>query len=196
MRSLIASTIVTLAFSLSTGASAFAQKADMLKASPAPTPAKAATAAVTASLADTTKSKTEKKAEKKAEQKTDKLEKKAENAENKADQAQRQADNAVMKAETKKDKAVKAADKAAGEVTAPVAAMDDAGIATAIKEKLASLPSLKDTKIDVVVKGGVATLTGNVKNAGLKGVATNAAKRIAGVKQVDNQIVAEKGIKK
>lgn len=185
MRSLIVTAIATLAF----GASAFAQKADMLKSSPAPTPAKVATAAVEASAKDTSKTK-------KAEKKAEKLEKQADKAEKKADQAQMKADNAAMKADSKTEKAEKAADKAAGKTTAPAAAMDDASITTALKEKLASLPSLKDAKIDAVVKGGVATLTGNVKMPGLKGVATNAAKRIAGVKQVDNQIVVEKGMKK
>jgi osmotically-inducible protein OsmY len=161
-------------------------QAGMMSSSPTLNPAKTATTTVKASAnADTTKSKTEKKAEKKAE----KLEKQA-------DKAQMEADKATLKAEAKADRAEKAADKAAGKASAPATAMDDASVATAVKEKLASLPSLKDAKIDVVVKGGVATLTGNVKAAGLKGVATNAAKRIAGVKQVDNQIVAEKGIKK
>ena len=43
-----------------------------------------------------------------------------------------------------------------------------------------------------MVSGGVATLKGKVDKAGLKGVATNAAKKIAGVKKVDNQIEVEK----
>lgn len=69
---------------------------------------------------------------------------------------------------------------------------DDASVAAAVKEKIGSMPSLKDAKIDVSVSGGVATLTGMVKNGGLKGVATNAAKRVAGVKSVSNKIEIEK----
>jgi osmotically-inducible protein OsmY len=101
-----------------------------------------------------------------------------------------------QKTEKKGEKKAEKSEPQAEKAAAPVTALDDASVAKAVQEKLASLPSLKDTKINVVVKGGVATLTGTVKNAGLKGVATNAAKRIAGVKQVDNQIVAEKGIGK
>jgi osmotically-inducible protein OsmY len=70
-------------------------------------------------------------------------------------------------------------------------AFDDASIEKAVSDKLASLPSLKDTKITVKVSGGTVMLTGTVAKPGLKGVATNAAKRIAGVKKVDNQITVE-----
>jgi osmotically-inducible protein OsmY len=87
-------------------------------------------------------------------------------------------------------KEVKTEAKTAAKTAA--AAPDDASIAKAIKDKFASLPSLKDKGIDVVVSGGVATLRGKVDKAGLKGVATNAAKKIAGVKKVDNQIEVEK----
>ncbi len=188
-RSFLAIGLIVLFALALTSTSLFAQGAGMMSSSPTMNPAKTATTTVKASAADTTKSK-------KAEKKAEKLEKQADKAEQKADKAQMQADKAVLKAEAKTERAEKAADKAAGKATTPAAAMDDAGIASAVKAKLASLPSLKDAKIDVVVKGGVATLTGNVKAAGIKGVATRAAKSIAGVKQVDNQIVAEKGIGK
>ncbi len=92
-----------------------------------------------------------------------------------------------VKTEAKAEaKAIKSDAKAA------VSAMDDAGITKAVKEKLASLPSLKDKNIDAMVSGGVATLKGKVDKPGLKGVATNAVKKIPGVKKVDNQIEVEK----
>jgi hypothetical protein len=72
---------------------------------------------------------------------------------------------------------------------------DDASVATAVKEKIASMPSLKDAKIDATVKDGVVTLTGSVKAPGLKGVATNAAKRVKGVKSVTNNITIDKPAK-
>jgi len=84
------------------------------------------------------------------------------------------------------------AKEAKSDAKSAAGAMDDASITKAVKEKLASLPSLKDKNIDVMVSGGVATLKGKVDKAGLKGVATNAAKKIAGVKKVDNQIEVEK----
>jgi len=91
-----------------------------------------------------------------------------------------------------KAEAKTAAKEAKSDAKAAASAMDDASITKAVKEKLASLPSLKDKNIDVMVSGGVATLKGKVDKAGLKGVATNAAKKIAGVKKVDNQIEVEK----
>src|SRR5438128_7119127 len=54
---------------------------------------------------------------------------------------------------------------------------DDAGIQKCISEKLAAAPSLKSQGFTVSVSGGVATLTGNAKNAGSKGSATMIAKR-------------------
>lgn len=183
MRSFLATTLTALVL---TG-SAFAQNTGMMSSSPTMSPAKTATTTVKASAtADTAK---KSKVEAKAEKKADKLEKQA-------DKAQMQADKAQLKAEAKAERAEKASEKAAGKPSTAAAPVDDASVTSAIKAKLASLPSLKEAKIDVIVKSGVATLTGSVKNAGLKGVATNAAKRIDGVKQVDNQIVAEKGIKK
>lgn len=91
-----------------------------------------------------------------------------------------------------KAEAKTAAKEVKSDAKSTAGAMDDASITKAVKEKLASLPSLKDKNIDVMVSGGVATLKGKVDKAGLKGVATNAAKKIAGVKKVDNQIEVEK----
>jgi hypothetical protein len=72
---------------------------------------------------------------------------------------------------------------------------DDAALTAAVKEKLAAVPSLKGSAIGVTVSNGVATLTGTLKNAGLKGVATNMAKKVKGVTSVNNQITVEKGKK-
>ncbi|MFY8000827.1 MAG: BON domain-containing protein [Candidatus Kapaibacteriota bacterium] len=98
------------------------------------------------------------------------------------------------KAEVKevKAEAKAAAKEVKSDAKVAVASMDDASVTKAVKEKLASLPSLKDKNIDVMVSGGVATLKGTVDKPGLKGVATNAAKKIPGVKKVDNQIEVEK----
>jgi osmotically-inducible protein OsmY len=69
---------------------------------------------------------------------------------------------------------------------------DDASIAAAVKAKLAKTPSLKNATLDASSKDGVVTLTGGpLKTGGLKGVATNVAKSVKGVKKVDNQITVE-----
>ncbi|MBL7991918.1 MAG: BON domain-containing protein [Candidatus Kapabacteria bacterium] len=99
---------------------------------------------------------------------------------------------ANQEAKATKKEAKETAKEVKSEAKSAAGAMDDASITKAVKEKLASLPSLKDKNIDVMVSGGVATLKGKVDKAGLKGVATNAAKKIAGVKKVDNQIEVEK----
>lgn len=75
----------------------------------------------------------------------------------------------------------------------PAAPVDDAAVTAAVKDKLSKTPSLKDAAINVETKGGVVTLTGTVKTVGLKGVATNSAKRVKGVKSVTNQLAIEKG---
>jgi len=71
------------------------------------------------------------------------------------------------------------------------APVDDASISAAVKDKLSKTKSLKDAGIDAATKDGVVTLTGKVKTGGLKGVATNVAKSVKGVKKVDNQITVE-----
>ena len=68
----------------------------------------------------------------------------------------------------------------------------DDQITAAVKDKLAKTNSLKTFKIDVATSSGVVTLTGKVKNGGLKGVATNQAKRASPcVKKVDNKCEVE-----
>ncbi len=85
----------------------------------------------------------------------------------------------------------KAAPAKAAPAKAAPAPMDDASITTAVKDKLSKTPSLKNTSINVSTSNGVVTLTGVAKTGGLKGVATNAAKRVKGVKKVDNQMTVE-----
>ena len=69
--------------------------------------------------------------------------------------------------------------------------MTDDQITAAVKAKLAATASLKDATINVATAAGVVTLTGKVKNGGLKGVATLQAKRVACVKKVDNKCEVE-----
>jgi osmotically-inducible protein OsmY len=64
---------------------------------------------------------------------------------------------------------------------------DDAEIQTCINGKFAASPSLKTQNFSASVASGVATLTGNAKNAGSKGAATNIAKG-CGAKSVVNNI--------
>lgn len=101
-------------------------------------------------------------------------------------------DAAKQDAKEVKKEAKETAKETKSDAKAAVSAMDDASITKAVKEKLASLPSLKDKNIEAMVSGGVATLKGKVDKPGLKGVATNAVKKIPGVKKVDNQIEVEK----
>ncbi|HKY04384.1 MAG TPA: BON domain-containing protein [Blastocatellia bacterium] len=80
---------------------------------------------------------------------------------------------------------------------APVdcAAVDDSGITTGVKERLAKSPALKDAGITVETKDGVVTLKGHVKTGGLKGVATRITRRVDCVKKVDNQLSVDQGAK-
>ena len=82
-----------------------------------------------------------------------------------------------------------AAKQAAPKTT--TATVDDATITANVKDKLSRTPSLKNSNINVSTKDGVVTLTGYLKNGGLKGVATNVTKSVKGVKKVDNQIKME-----
>jgi BON domain len=66
---------------------------------------------------------------------------------------------------------------------------DDA-IATDIKARMFSDPSLKSANINIAVKDGIVTLSGEVTNDGTRLTAEELAKAIKGVKRVDDQIVA------
>jgi len=66
---------------------------------------------------------------------------------------------------------------------------DDA-ITTDIKARMFSDPSLKSANINVAVKDGIVTLSGEVTNDGTRLTAEELAKSTKGVKRVDDQIIA------
>ena len=69
--------------------------------------------------------------------------------------------------------------------------VDDPGITSSVKERIAKSPALKDAGIGVDTRNGVVTLTGKVKTGGLKGVATRLARRVNCVRKVENQLTVE-----
>ena len=84
----------------------------------------------------------------------------------------------------KKPADTKAAKPAKAAAAAP---KSDADIQKCIQDKVSTTPSMKDKPPSVSVSGGVATLTGEAKNGGTKGAATNIAKR-CGAKSVTNNM--------
>jgi hyperosmotically inducible periplasmic protein len=69
--------------------------------------------------------------------------------------------------------------------------VDDSGITSGVKERIAKSPALRDAGIGVDTRNGVVTLTGKVKTGGLKGVATRLTRRVNCVKKVENQLTVE-----
>ncbi len=67
-------------------------------------------------------------------------------------------------------------------------ANDDSTIQAAIDKQLADDPTLSTLGITATVMNGKVTLLGSVKNDGLKNQVEKMARRIKGVKAVDNQI--------
>ena len=66
-----------------------------------------------------------------------------------------------------------------------------------VRRKLASDPDVKGGGLQVDVKQGVVTLRGTVEEQKQKDKAARLARKIAGVKSVDNQLqVAQRGLKK
>lgn len=94
---------------------------------------------------------------------------------------------------TAQDDSAKAAKKPKAEKAAPpdCSTVTDAAITDTVKDKLSKTASLKDAAIRVETREGVVTLTGKVKTAGLKGVATRMTRRVDCVKKVDNQLSYE-----
>jgi osmotically-inducible protein OsmY len=80
---------------------------------------------------------------------------------------------------------------AKAKATVDCSKVDDAALATSVKEKLANTPSLKEFTLTVAAKEGVITLTGNVKKPTNKGLASAQSKRVACVRSVVNQITVE-----
>ncbi len=74
------------------------------------------------------------------------------------------------------------------------AVVDDGSINDLVRRRLASDPLVKGGGLQVDVKDGVVTLRGTVDAENQKAKATKLAKKVKGVKSVDNQItVKEKG---
>ncbi|HYP26661.1 MAG TPA: BON domain-containing protein [Blastocatellia bacterium] len=70
-------------------------------------------------------------------------------------------------------------------------AVNDSGITSSVKERIAKSPALRDAGIGVDTQNGVVTLTGKVKTGGLKGVATRLTRRVNCVRKVENQLTVE-----
>ena len=73
------------------------------------------------------------------------------------------------------------------------AAISDTAITAKVKAKFASDSRLKDTNIDVETANGVVNLTGSAPSLRVKRTATDLAKNIDGVVDVDNAIVTPEG---
>ena len=58
-----------------------------------------------------------------------------------------------------------------------------------VRRKLANDPDVKGGALEVAVKDGVVTLHGKVETDKQKSKATKLTKKIAGVKQVDNELL-------
>jgi osmotically-inducible protein OsmY len=67
--------------------------------------------------------------------------------------------------------------------------VDDATIATKLKAALAADPELSALKINVDTMQGNVRLKGEVKNLALRRKAEDLARKVDGVKAVDNQLV-------
>lgn len=68
-------------------------------------------------------------------------------------------------------------------------AVDDATIGTRLKAALAADPELSALKINVDTTQGAVRLRGEVKSMALRRKAEDLARKIEGVKSVDNQLV-------
>jgi hyperosmotically inducible protein len=77
---------------------------------------------------------------------------------------------------------VKSGDRTAGEV------VDDGVITAKVKAALISDPNVAANEVNVQTREGVVQLAGFVDNSTQKSKASEVTRRIAGVKQVDNQI--------
>ncbi|MEJ7931152.1 BON domain-containing protein [Ramlibacter sp. AN1015] len=68
-------------------------------------------------------------------------------------------------------------------------AVDDVAIVTRMKAALAADPDLAATKINVDSQRGAVRLKGEVKNMALRRKAEDLARRMDGVRSVDNQLI-------
>ncbi len=74
----------------------------------------------------------------------------------------------------------------AGQKAAP--SSPDDRISDQVRMKLATDPDVKGGALDVAVQGGVVTIKGRVDTDKGKSKATKLAKKVKGVKQVDNEL--------
>ena len=102
--------------------------------------------------------------------------------------------NALDKAGDKiADAAGKAGEKVEAGTAAVGAALDDAGITTAVKAELIKAPNIISLKIEVDTKAGAVTLTGEVPSEAVKTQAGDIAKAAKGVTSVNNNLTVKAG---
>ena len=77
-----------------------------------------------------------------------------------------------------------------GSVVAFAQSTDDT-IYDAVRRKLANDPDVKGGALEVDVKAGVVTIKGSVEKEQIKQKAEHIAKKVKGVKGVDNQLVVK-----
>lgn len=72
---------------------------------------------------------------------------------------------------------------------ASVEILDDAIVTARVREALARVPDLRQTKIDVDTRDARVILRGEIKSMALRKQAEAAARRTRGVRSVDNQLI-------
>lgn len=77
---------------------------------------------------------------------------------------------------------------ASAQKSAPAPANTDDRISDQVRMKLATDPDVKGGALDVAVQGGVVTIKGRVDTDKGKSKATKLAKKVKGVKDVDNEL--------
>lgn len=77
----------------------------------------------------------------------------------------------------------------AGTFTATAASSSDDRISDQVRMKLATDPDVKGGALDVTVQNGVVTIKGRVDSDKAHDKATKLAKKIKGVKDVDNELL-------
>ena len=85
----------------------------------------------------------------------------------------------------------KAGEKVEAGTAAVGAALDDAGITTAVKAELIKAPNISSLKIEVDTKAGAVTLTGEVPSEAVKTQAGDIAKAAKGVTSVNNNLTVK-----
>ena len=78
----------------------------------------------------------------------------------------------------------------AGNIT-PVRQLDDAAMATAVREAISSDPALRGANVTVDARRGVVTLTGVVRTPAQRDRAVSDARGVPNVRSVDNLLTVE-----